>query len=272
MQWENTRPTFPKAEAGDHKYTRGHALVLGGAEMTGAARLAALAAARAGAGMVSIAAPESAYDIYATALLSTLVKRMASAGDWQVMLEDARVSAVCMGPGAGITPFNAEALALALQSAHPLVLDADALSLLAEHAALRAALRARPHGTCLTPHEGEYRKLASALTLDAAADKLARTRALASALKCTVLLKGADTVIANAAGEAAVNTNAPPWLATAGSGDVLAGIITAFASQGTDMFAAACAGAWLHGEAGNKAGAGLIAEDLLEAIPVAMAD
>jgi NAD(P)H-hydrate epimerase len=267
QQYENTKPIVPHPQAGDHKYTRGSVLVLGGAEMTGAARLSALAAARTGAGMVSIAAPASAYEIYAASLLSIIVKRMETTEDWREMLANVRVNAVCMGPGAGINAITSEALALALNSAHPLVLDADALTLLAEHETLRAALCARTGETCLTPHEGEYRRLANALGLDAHADKLTRARALAKALACNVILKGADTVIANAGGEAAINTNAPPWLATAGSGDVLAGMVASLAAQGMGMFAAACAGAWLHGEAGNKAGAGLMAEDLLEAIP-----
>lgn len=265
--WENATPILPQPRPDDHKYSRGQVLVYGGAEMTGAARLAALASARAGAGMVRVAAPDAAYDTYAQSLMSVMVERVHHADDWEALLAAHTPNACVVGPGAGITKQTNIALARLLATNVPAVLDADSLSLLAQDARLRDALIARSAPACITPHDGEYMRLAKAMGLDGAADKITRARALAAALNVTVLLKGADSVIAAPDGRTVINAVGPAWLATAGSGDVLAGLIAGLVAQGMEMFEAVCAAVWVHSHAGQLAGAGMIAEDLLDATP-----
>ena len=257
---------LPPLKSGDHKYTRGHAVVLGGATMTGAARLAALAAQRAGAGLVTLLAPEAAWPIYAASMLSIITRPWEQAA-WATLLADDRVTAILIGPGAGHTELTRHAAESALAGGKPLLLDADAITLLAKDSLLRKAVT----GAILTPHEGEYAAIAAACGLDLQADKPTRALALAKALNSTVLLKGPDTFIAAPDGRIARNTNAPAWLATGGTGDVLSGIITGLLAQGMPAFDAACAAAWLHGEAAQHYGPGMIAEDLLTAIPAALA-
>ncbi len=270
---ENTPDLWqlPPLAAEGHKYSRGHALVFGGAELTGAARLAALAAARAGAGLVTLAAPEAAWPVYAVSLLSILVRPIHTLADWQALLGDSRINAVCIGPGGGLHTATKQALHAVLQTNKTLVLDADALTLLAQDAPLRDIIPQRTATAVLTPHEGEYQKLASALGLDGDAEKTTRARQLAKALGSVVLLKGAETILAAPDGRVVRNHARAPWLATAGTGDVLAGIITGLLAQGMDAFDAACAGAWLHSEAARRFGRGMVAEDLLAEIPVAFA-
>lgn len=260
-----SRWTLPHLHADDHKYTRGHALILGGAVMTGAARLAALAAQRAGAGLVTILAPAEAWPIYATSMLSVITRPLVH-GAWDAMMRDARVTTVLAGPGAGINDTLRESILAALEAKKKLVLDADAITLLARDASLRGRLA----DTILTPHEGEYRALASALRLDTAADKPTRAKALAERLGAVVLLKGADTCIAAPDGSCVHNDNGPAWLATGGTGDLLAGIITGLVAQGIPLFDAAYAGAWIHGAAAQAFGPGMIAEDLLIEIPATL--
>jgi ADP-dependent NAD(P)H-hydrate dehydratase / NAD(P)H-hydrate epimerase len=258
--WLDAYP-WPRLDA--HKYRRGHALVAGGEIMTGAARLAARAAARIGAGLVTVAAPAAAWPIYAAALAGVIVRPVERAEDFAELLADARRNALLIGPGAGTSAATRHQALAALASQRAVVLDADALTVFAEKP---PALLAAINGPCvLTPHEGEFARLFAA-----SGDKLARARAAASLSRAVVLLKGPDTVIAAPDGRAAINANAPPDLATAGSGDVLAGLVTGLLAQGLDPFRAACAACWLHGDAAADFGSGLVAEDVIDRLPQAL--
>jgi ADP-dependent NAD(P)H-hydrate dehydratase / NAD(P)H-hydrate epimerase len=252
---------YPWPDADSHKYRRGSLLVLGGALMTGAARLASRAAARSGAGLVTVAAPASAWPIYAASLAGIIVRRLEDASDFATLLADPRRTAALIGPGAGVEDATRERALAALASKRPTLLDADALTVFAHQPEALFAAIAGP--VVLTPHEGEFARIFGDLT----GDKLGRARAAAQRSGAVVLLKGADTVVAAPDGRAAINANAPPDLATGGSGDVLAGIIAGLLAQGLDPFTAACAGAWLHGEAARAFGPGLVAEDLIDRLP-----
>jgi len=262
--WENHpglwQAEFPRPKMGGNKYGRGHALLFGGYPMTGAARMAARAAARAGAGLTTIAVPEAALAIYAGALTSIMVRPLSGPGDLATLLGDARYSACMIGPGAGINETTRNAALAMLETRRAVLLDADALTVFAGRT---AALSAAIQGPCvLTPHEGEFARL-----FDGAGDKLSRARAAARSSGAVVVLKGCDTVIASPDGRAVVNSNAPPTLATAGSGDVLGGLILGLMAQGMEPFAAAAAGTWMHGEAAAGFGPGLLAEDLPDLLP-----
>jgi hydroxyethylthiazole kinase-like uncharacterized protein yjeF len=241
--------TLPVLQDDGHKYSRGHVTVVGGAHMTGAARLAAEAARRAGAGMVTIAA-QGAADIYRAGEPGLLVSEAAISS----LLEDKRREVWVCGPGLG--PDEARTVFPALIAGRrAVVADADVFSAFAGNPdALRGA-------AVLTPHAGEFARVfgAPANRLDAAREAAKRTGAV-------VLLKGADTVIAAPDGWAAINCSAPPWLATAGAGDVLAGTIAGLLAQGMPPREAAAAGAWLHSQAAALAGPGMIVEDLLPAL------
>jgi NAD(P)H-hydrate epimerase len=256
--WLDTYP-WPRAE--DHKYGRGHAVVAGGAEMTGAARLAARAAQRIGAGLVTVASPPSALSIYAAALAGVLVRPVSNAQEFAALLADERKNAVLIGPGAGVNRVTRDVALATLAAKRRTVLDADAVSVFAGDAeSLFGATAAAP--CVLTPHEGEFQRV-----FGDDGDKLSRTRDAARRCGAVVLLKGNDTVIAAPDGRAAINHNAPPTLATGGTGDVLAGFVLGLLAQGMAPFEAACAAAWLHGEAATSFGPGLIAEDLPETLP-----
>ena len=254
--WENGPALWlvPAPGASSHKYTRGHLTVLGGAEMTGAARLSAAAARRAGAGMVSIAA-QGAGNLYRVGEPGLVVSDAAL----PKLLQDARRTVWVCGPGLGLDAARAT-LPVLLAAGRQVVADADALG---AYAGRPDALRGC---AVLTPHEGEFTHLFGPV----GPDKLAAARAAARRCGCVVLLKGADTVIAAPDGRAAVNANAPPWLATAGAGDVLAGIVGALLAQGMPAWDAACAATWLHGHAASLAGPGLVAEDLVPHVPAAI--
>jgi NAD(P)H-hydrate epimerase len=259
---------LPRPDADSHKYRRGHALVVGGAEMTGAARLAAGAAARLGAGLVTIAAPEPAYPIYAGAMLGVLVRKIAGLGDLQALLGDSRRNAALIGPGAGTGDETRANVMAVLAARKRTVLDADALT---SYASERDKFCAALHSDCvLTPHEGEFARLFDFSGSKPASSKLERARRAARESGAVVLLKGADTVIAAPDGRAAINENAPPELATAGSGDVLAGMVVALLAQGVAAFEAAAAACWLHGAAARRIGPGLVAEDLAGALPAVL--
>jgi NAD(P)H-hydrate epimerase len=253
-------PRYPFPALDGHKFQRGEVLLLGGETMTGAGRLSAHAALRAGAGLVTLAAPKPAWEVYAAALTCVIVRRIDGAVEFDALLADQRRNAIAIGPGAGAGATTRHCVASALATRRMVVLDADALTSFADEPEL---LFGAIHGPCvLTPHEGEFARLFATK-----GDKLARARRAAETSNAVVLLKGADTVIAAPDGRTVINTNAPPELATAGSGDVLTGIIAGLAAQGMDAFDAACAGAWLHGEAGTAVGLGLIASDLADALP-----
>ncbi|MGH6768762.1 MAG: NAD(P)H-hydrate dehydratase [Xanthobacteraceae bacterium] len=261
-------PDFPVPQLQSHKYARGHAVVVSGEiSSTGAARLAARGALRAGAGLVTIASPVEALAVNAAANLAVMVWPVAGAKELAEFLQDTRRNCVVLGPGGGVGKPMKDKVLAALSGARAVVLDADALTSFAdEPKPLFAAIKGRTGSTVLTPHEGEFRRLFKGLknTIHA---KLERAGEAAATSGAVVLIKGADTVVAAPDGRAAIAANAPAWLATAGSGDVLAGFIAGLLAQGMSGFEAACTAVWLHGETGNEAGPGLIAEDLPEALP-----
>jgi NAD(P)H-hydrate epimerase len=249
---------FPKPEG--HKYARGHTLIYGGAVMTGAARLSARAAQRIGAGLVTLAAPESAVAVYSS-LESIIVRAADKVEIWKDLLADTKRNAILIGPGLGIGKQQSDLVLAALETKKPCVLDADALSGFAN---APDELLKKLHPQCvLTPHEGEFTRLFGQMT----GDKLSRARKAAEKAGCVVLLKGADTIIANSDHYAVINGNAPPSLATAGAGDVLAGMILGLLAQGMSTFSAASAAAWVHGASATAFGPGLIAEDLVDGMP-----
>lgn len=281
--WENTPDlwlgTFPHLPANTHKYARGHVGVFsGGLASTGAARLSARAAARAGAGAVTLLSPGSALQVNAVHLTSIILRKSDGIQDVEEWLEKRKPAALVFGPAAGLQDSVGDfALALieaATNKVRHLVLDADALTHISRRRGEFLALfrqAGAPH-IVLTPHEGEFARVFQELAHDEGLSKLDRARGAAELAGTTVILKGPDTVIASPDGQTAINTNAPPWLATAGSGDVLAGITAGFLSQGMTAFEAACAAVWLHGAAGSLFGPGLIAEDLPDLLPQVLRD
>ena len=242
------RDAWPEPAADAHKYRRGACLVWSGPEFaTGAARLAARAALRVGAGVVTLMGEAPALRIHAAHVSAML---LAEAGGLAAALAEPRLTACVIGPGAGRgEATRAVALAM-LGSGRPVVLDADALTSVTRDLPL-------PGRAVLTPHAGEFRALFREQADAPAAARLAGQ---------VVVLKGPRSIIASPDGRAALNGNAPRWLATAGSGDVLAGIIGGLLAQGMPCFEAACAGVWLHGAAGMAAGPHLTAEDLEPAL------
>jgi ADP-dependent NAD(P)H-hydrate dehydratase / NAD(P)H-hydrate epimerase len=262
---------FPVPRIDGHKYSRGHAVIVsGGLSYTGAARLAARGALRAGAGLVTIASPREALAVNAASNLAIMVGPVDGPAEFRDFLADTRRNAVVLGPGGGVGRPMCALVDVALDGARSVVLDADALTSFAdEPQALARAINARRGGaTVLTPHEGEFsRMLSKTKEVAGASSKLERSGAAAKYLGAVLLLKGADTVVAAPDGRASILENGTPWLATAGAGDVLAGIIGALLAQGTPGFEAASAGAWLHAEAGRLFGPGLTAEDLPEILP-----
>jgi ADP-dependent NAD(P)H-hydrate dehydratase / NAD(P)H-hydrate epimerase len=268
--WENSPALwgarFPVPSVLGHKYSRGHAVVVsGGRAHTGAARLAAMAALRGGAGLVTMATPRDALDINAAASLAVMVRPADTAAELAGVLSDVRFNAVAIGPGAGVGDHTREMALTILAGPRGAVLDADALTSFAGHAEELFAALGENGNAVLTPHSGEFHRLFGKPleeNPDAAASKLVAARVAAAMSGAVVVLKGADTVIAAPDGRAAINANAPPWLATAGSGDVLAGLTAGLLAQGMPPFDAAAAAAWIHGEAANAAGPGMISEDL----------
>jgi ADP-dependent NAD(P)H-hydrate dehydratase / NAD(P)H-hydrate epimerase len=259
---------FPLPRLDGHKYSRGHALIAsGGVATTGAARLSARGALRGGAGLVTVASPRDALVVNAAALTAVMVRPADTAIEFAGLLADKRFNACVIGPGSGVGAHTRDLALTAIGAGRGVVLDADALtSFVDEPQALFDAIAGAPAArVVLTPHEGEFAKLFAGI--DPALSKLERARTAAAMSGAVLVLKGADTVIAAPDGRAAISANAPAWLATAGSGDVLAGIICAMLAQGVDAFEAACIGVWMHGEAGAEAGPGLIAEDLPEVLP-----
>lgn len=272
--FENTpdlwRGVLPRRDPGAHKYIHGHVVaVSGGPSATGAARLGARAALRAGAGLVTVASPPNALQVNASHLTAIMLKRFEGAEGLTAMLEDKRMNAVLVGPGNGVGSATRENVAAILLSGAATVVDADALTSFEEVPRdLFVAIGNYFAGpVVLTPHEGEFKRLFP----DLEGSKLERARAAAVASGAIVLLKGPDTVIAAPDGRAAINANAGPELATAGSGDVLAGIVTGLLAQGMPPFEAAAAAVWMHGAAGAAFGPGLIAEDLPDILPGVLA-
>ncbi|MCP1170301.1 NAD(P)H-hydrate dehydratase [Limimaricola litoreus] len=269
-----TQPPEGLGKRSGHKYGYGHALVLsGGVGRGGAARMAARAALRIGAGLVTMACPAAALQENAARLDAVMLRRLRDRAALDEMLEDERLNALLLGPGLGVRTRERDLVASALAARRSTVLDADALSLVAQDSELRAGL----HGGCLlTPHDGEFARLfpdlADRLKEEANAgpafSRVDAAREAAARAGCAVLLKGPDTVIAAPDGRMRVNAGvygrAAPWLATAGAGDVLAGMAAGLMARGWPGFEAGCDAAWLHVAAARRFGPGLIAEDLPE--------
>jgi hydroxyethylthiazole kinase-like uncharacterized protein yjeF len=252
---------FPVPAADSNKYTRGQVLVVGGGAMTGAARLAARAAARVGAGLVTLASPTHAIPIYAADFAALIVRPMDTSADFLGLLADRRRNCILLGPGNGADAACRARVEAALAADKRCVLDADALTVFAE---APAALFARlAQDAVLTPHDGEFKRLFP----DLAGSRLARARAAAKRANAVVLLKGADTVVAHPDERASICDTAPPFLATAGAGDVLAGLVAGLMSQGMPSFEAASAAVFLHAACARTAGLGLVADDLAACLP-----
>jgi ADP-dependent NAD(P)H-hydrate dehydratase / NAD(P)H-hydrate epimerase len=258
---------FPWPRLADHKYRRGHLLIAGGEVMTGAARLAARAARRIGAGLVTLACTSASHPIYAADSPGSITAIADDDAGFAALLADTRRNLLLIGPGYGVTPQTRRRALAGLAAGKACVIDADALTVFADHPQeLFDAARAP---CLLTPHEGEFARLFPDLA--GLPGKVERAREAAARARMTILLKGADTVIAAADGRAAINSNAPPTLATGGSGDVLAGMAAGLMAQGLSPFEAASAAVWLHGDAAAVFGPGLIAEDLPEQLPASLA-
>jgi hydroxyethylthiazole kinase-like uncharacterized protein yjeF len=262
---------FPWPQAEGHKYARGHAVVVsGGISSTGAARLGARGALRAGAGLVTLASPRDALAVNAAQLMAIMVRPVDDAAELAALLADTRKNAAMMGPGAGVGEDLRGLVRAALASEAVLVLDADALTSFPEDAdALFTAIKARAAPVVLTPHEGEFARL---FKPPGESSKLDRARAAAKRSGAVLLLKGADTVVASPDGRASINATTSPWLATAGTGDVLAGMVVGLLAARMDAFDAASAAVWMHGAAARAFGPGLIAEDLPEMLPKVLRD
>lgn len=270
------REQLPALSINAHKYSRGHAVVFSGpAHSTGAARLSAMAAARSGAGAVTVLSPPDALATNAAHLTSIMVRETRSIKDVEAFLIDRKVAACVLGPGYGSAAFARDHALMLLSAANNraeylkgLVLDADGITAFEDRPdQLFNAKRSHNTALVLTPHEGEFRRLFPDIAADNETSKLDRARKAAKRANAVVIYKGPDTVIAAPDGRAAINTNGTPLLATAGSGDVLAGIICGLLSQGMPAFEAACAAVWVHADAARRFGHGLIADDLPQQLP-----
>ena len=252
---------LPGLKTDGSKYDRGHCVVLGGpVASTGAARLTARAALRIGAGLVSVACDPSSLIVYATALEAVMTKVVRDEAAFRELMDDRRITAVVLGPAAGVNERTKIFVLAALKAGKACVLDADALTVFKD--APSELFKAVRSPVLLTPHEGEFARLFSKIEQREGAAMEA-----AKASGAVVLLKGADTIIAAPDGRMVVNRAAPPTLATAGSGDVLAGFAGGLMAQGMDVFDAACAATWIHAECARLFGPGLISEDLSEIAP-----
>jgi ADP-dependent NAD(P)H-hydrate dehydratase / NAD(P)H-hydrate epimerase len=273
--FENIPPSwqksFPVPQVSGHKYARGHTVIVSGdLTSTGAARLSARGALRAGAGLVTLASPRDALAVNAAGLTAVMVRATDTVIEFAELLTDKRLHTCVIGPGAGVGVRTRDFVLTALSAKRNLVLDADALTSFADapdhlFQSIKAVSDAH---VVLTPHDGEFPRLFSDISnKNPNRSKLERVRAAAERSGAIVLLKGPDTVVASPDGRATIAANAPPWLATAGAGDVLAGMIAGLLAQGVPAFEAASIGVWMHGEAAREAGPGLIAEDLPEVLP-----
>lgn len=267
------RTAFAAPGHAGHKYDRGHAVVFsGGATKTGAARMSATAALRIGAGLITVFSPASALLVNATQLTAIMLQRCEDEGELAEHLGDKRLNAFVIGPGFGIGE-KARAFVIAMLAAgRQMVIDADAISSFKDDpGGLFETVRSTAGAAVLTPHAGEFARLFPDLA-DGDGSKLDKARAAAERSGAVFVFKGSDTVIAAPDGRAAINATGTPYLATAGTGDVLAGMIGGLLSQKLPAFDAACAAVWMHGMAARRFGPGLIAEDLPSLIPGVMAD
>jgi ADP-dependent NAD(P)H-hydrate dehydratase / NAD(P)H-hydrate epimerase len=262
-------PHFPWPTPQGHKYARGHAVVVSGpAFSTGAARLAAMGALRDGAGLVTVASPKDAVAVNASQLTAVMVRPVDDTKELAELLSDERKNALLIGPGVGVGESTKAKVMAALASKAGVVLDADAITSFASNPdALFAAIRGRAAPVALTPHEGEFARLFGPIGEGA---KLEAARAAAARSGAVVLLKGSDTVVAAPDGRTSINATSSPWLATAGTGDVLAGMVLGLLAQRMDAFQGVSAAVWMHGRAAQLFGPGLISEDLLDMLPAVL--
>lgn len=260
------RMSIPRASEGAHKYAHGHLAVFSGGRLaTGAARLSAGAGLKAGAGLVTLLSPAQATEENATHLTAIMLRQIDNVAALRTLIADPRLSAFVLGPGFGDFG-RARDYVVALRD-RPLVLDADGITAFRDRPQeLFDAFADEPTRLVLTPHDGEFARVFADIADDPALSKVDRARQAAKRSHAVIVLKGADTVIAAPDGRALINANAPPWLATAGSGDVLCGIIGAHLAQGMPAFEAAASGVWRHGEAGRRAGRGSTAEDFINVL------
>jgi len=262
---------FPLPVAGGHKFMRGHVVVdSGGVSATGAARLGAMAALRSGAGLVTVSCPKSALLVHAAHLTAIMLEACDSEEEFRAFLPTRKHNVVVLGPGNGVTERTRQRTLAALTSGLGCVLDADALSCFADNP--EELFSAIDKNCVMTPHEGEFTRLFAPANDGTVSDKLVEATWAAEISGAVVVYKGPDTVIASPDGRVMINNNAPAWLATAGSGDVLAGFVGGMMAQGMPAFEAACAAVWLHGECARQFGPGLIAEDLPGQVPAVLRD
>ncbi len=271
-------PSFPRLDMTGHKYDRGHAVVVsGGPGHTGAARLAARGALRAGAGLVSVVTSARALSVNAAHLTAIMMRVCDDPDEFSDLLTDDRFNALVLGPALGVGEVARRWVEAALDADRATLLDADALTSFSGEVESLVALTtaSRENPIVLTPHEGELKRLLTGSgetsvegrSIADRPSKLDRALGLAALTNAVVVLKGADTVVAGPQGRAVINENGSPYLGTAGSGDVLGGIIAGLMAQGMPGFDAAACGGWMHAEAGARFGPGLIAEDLPDLLP-----
>jgi len=263
-----------KPDASAHKYSRGHCVVLaGGIATTGAARLAARAALRTGSGLVTVACRAGSTAVTAAHLTTEMLRVVDTPAALEQLLADRRITSVLLGPGLGIHQATRAMVQVALEHASSVVLDADALSVFeSDPDVLFTMIQRSSARVVITPHQGEFNLLfGDDEHISAQESKTDKALEAAKKVNCVVVYKGADTVIASASGDAVINGNAPAWLATAGTGDVLAGTVSGWLAQGMDAFDSACAACWVHGEAATLFGPGLIASDIEKMYPQVLA-
>lgn len=258
------RPELFRPDRQTHKYARGSAMVVSGPPLrTGASRLAAQAALAVGAGLITIIGHREALHEHAAHVTAIMLREQ----DQAFTAIDERVRALAIGPGAGVSDALIEDVAVLLMRRIPIVLDADAMTVFAAKPEMLFAML--HHDTVLTPHEGEFARLFPDIPL---ADRVEAASIAAQRAGAVMLLKGPETVIATPDGRGAINRHASPWLATAGSGDVLTGLICGLMAQGTPPFEAASIATWLHGDIGHRAGPGLTADHMADLIPLVLKD
>ena len=251
---------LPKIDAKSNKYTRGHTLVVGGELLTGASRLSASAAARIGSGVTTMLVPKIAFTVYASALTSIMVRCFDDIETFNQSIINTRITSFLIGPGAGVSDDTRMQSLKLLATSLPVVLDADAITAFQDDVRV---LTNYLHANCvLTPHEGEFKRL-----FNLTEDRMLNAQQAAKDCGAVIVLKGSETIVAAPDGQTVINDNAPPTLATGGSGDVLAGMIAGLVAQGMPAFEASAAAVWMHGEAANLFGLGLIAEDLPNLLP-----
>lgn len=260
---------FPTPKPEGNKYDRGHVVIGGGGiASTGAAKIAARCALRSGVGLVSVACDRESLPVYAASFQAVMTKPVENKKDFSHLIEDKRVTAVSLGSGAGVSEKTKEFVLAALAKNKPLVLDADAISVFAN---IQHLLFPAIKSPCIiTPHEGEFKRLFGKLIVDSGSDiesRLIRAKKAAELSGAVIILKGFNSIITAPDGRVAVNYNATPYLASAGTGDALTGICAGLLAQAMPAFEAACAAVWLHSEAASRFGAGLIAEDIADLLP-----